>query len=75
MNAFYTGALLTLVLGITTLKIDSSSISVYQASVCPIRLQQIFLSTWFKVEGQVVEWPTSMNQLLSMSQSFQPDNN
>ena len=33
----------------------------YQASIRPIRLQQIFLSTWFKVEGQVVEhwkWPT-----------------
>ena len=34
----------------------------YQASICSIRLQQIFLYTWFKVEGQVVErwdWPTS----------------
>ena len=48
----------------TTLRIESSSIPAYQASVHPIRLQQIFLSTWFKVEGQVVErWerPTSTN--------------
>ena len=62
MNAFYAGVLLTLVLSITTLRIDSSSISAYRASVRPIRLQQIFLSTWFKVKGQVVEhWerPTS----------------
>ena len=32
----------------------------YQASVRPIKLQQIFLFTWFKVKGQVVqrwEWP------------------
>ena len=55
MNAFYAGVLLTLALSVTTLGIDSSSISAYQASVRPIRLQQVFLSTWFKVEGQVVE--------------------
>ena len=55
MNAFYAGALLTL-------RIDSSSVPVYQVSVRPIRLQQIFLSMWFKDEGQVVkcwERPTS----------------
>ena len=49
-------------MSVTTLRIDSSSISVYRASVRPIRLQLILLSTWFKVEGQVVErWerPTS----------------
>ena len=45
----------SLVLSVKTLKIDSSSISTYRASVRPIRLQQTFLSTWFKVEGQVVE--------------------
>ena len=62
MNAFYAGALLTLILSVTTLKIDMSSIPAYQASIRPITLQQIFLSMWFKVEGQVVErWerPTS----------------
>ena len=62
MNAFYAGALLTLLLSVTMLRIDKSSISVNRASVHPIKLQQIFLSTWFKVEGQVVElWerPTS----------------
>ena len=48
-----------LVLSATTLRIDLSSILAYQASVRPIRLQQSFLSMWFKVEGQVVEWPTS----------------
>ena len=47
--------LLTLVLSITTLKLESSCICAYQASVHPIRLQQIFLSKRFKVEGQVVE--------------------
>ena len=41
------------------LRIDSSSIPAYQVSVRPIRLQQIFLSMLFKVEGQVVNWPTS----------------
>ena len=50
MNVFYAGALF-----ITTLRIDSSSISAYQASVRPIRFQHMFLSTWFKGEGQVVE--------------------
>ena len=55
MNAFYAGALLTLILSVTTFKIDLSSTSAYQASVRPIRLQQIVLSTCFKVEGQVVE--------------------
>ena len=54
MNAFYAGVLLTLVLNVRTLRIDLSSISVFRASVRPIRLQLIFLSTWFKVEGQVV---------------------
>ena len=41
------------------LRIDSSSIPAYQVCVRPIRLQQIFLSMLFKVEGQVVNWPTS----------------
>ena len=48
-----------LVPSVTTLRIDSSSISAYRASVRPIRLQQIFISTWLRVEGQVVEQPTS----------------
>ena len=55
ITAFYAGELLTLVLSITALRILSSSISAYQVSVRPIRLQQNFLSTWFKIEGQVVE--------------------
>ena len=59
MNVFYAGMLLTLVMNVTTLRIDSSSISVYRATVRSIRLQQIFLSMWLKVEGQVVEQPTS----------------
>ena len=61
MNAFYAGVLLTLVLSVITLNIDSSSISAYQASIRPIRLQHIF-STWLKVKGEAVEhWeePTS----------------
>ena len=49
---------MTLVLSVTTLRIDSSSISALP-SEHPIRLQQMFLSTWFKVEGQVIEqWDT-----------------
>ena len=55
ITAFYAGEFLTLVLSITALRILSSSISAYQVSVRPIILQQNFLSTWFKVEGQVVE--------------------
>ena len=61
MNAFYAGVLLTLVLSITTLKIDSSSTFAYQASIRPTKLQEIF-PTWLKVEGEAVEhWeqPTS----------------
>ena len=53
---------MTLLLSITTLKIDSSFIYAYQAlpsEIRPIRLQEMFLSTWFKVEGQVVKrWDT-----------------
>ena len=59
MNVFYAGALLTLVLSVTMLRIDSSSISAYRASVRPIRLQQIFLPTWLRVGSQVVEQSTS----------------
>ena len=61
MNAFYAGVLLTLVLSVTTLKIDSSTISgTKQASVqldC-----SSFFPTWLKVNGEAVEhWeePTS----------------
>ena len=50
---------MTLILSITSLKIDSGSISAYRASVRPIRLQQIFLSMCLRVESQVVEQPTS----------------
>ena len=48
---------MTLVLSVMMLKIDSNSIFVLPSerpSVRPIRLRQMFLSTWLKVKGQVV---------------------
>ena len=60
MKVFYAGALLTITLNVTMLRIDSGSISVItkRASV-QSDCSRCFLSTWFKVEGQVVEcWNT-----------------
>ena len=44
----------TLVLNVTML-IDSISYLHYQASVRPMRLQQVFPSARFKIEGHVVD--------------------
>ena len=45
-----------LVPSVTTLRIDSNFyFCIKQVSVRPIRLQHTFHTTWFMVEGQVVE--------------------
>ena len=54
---FYVGVLLTLVLGVTTLKIDSSYIPAYQAGVRPIRLQQFCHGEY----GPTLNWSPRTN--------------
>ena len=63
MNVFYAGALLTLVSSVMTLKIDKFY-SCIPSERSSNQIAAVFLFTWFKVEGQVVDrWerPTSTN--------------